>query len=335
MPVPSFTINADGKDVTANLTGAGLMTMTITDSEGLNEDTLQIDIDDADGQVIAPRTGAKLNPIGGYEGQMRDFGLFIVDSVTYSGWPQKISINAKAVEALSLAKQREPKAFTAEEYPTYGDIFQDIAGRAGLTLEMAAEIKAEANSYEAQSEEDALEFVSRLAEKLNATVTVKTGRMVVTVKGSGQSASGGDLDQIPVQPGLNLLSYSVTLEDQPKHGEVEASYYDRAANERKTETESTGLDGPKFTMRYPFQNRDDAKRAAKAQAKELQRMQGDASFEIDGMPFAQAEAFAAVTGVRTGVDGLWRVRTATHNFSASGAYTTSLACGTQSGGLDE
>lgn len=330
MPVPVFTISANGQDVTANLTAAGMMAMTITDSQGLNADTLQIEIDDIDGSVVAPKTGAKLNPVGGYADQMRDFGTFVVDTVTYEGWPQKISISAKSVEATSLAKQREPKAYPQSQFPTYGDVFQDVAGRVGLSLQMAPELKSIANEYEAQTEENSIEFLQRVAEKLNASVSVKAGNLVAVVKGAGESASGGPLDHIPIAPGLNLLSYTVSLRDEPKHKEVEATWYDRAENTRKTETESTGLDGPKLLLRYPFQNHDDAKRAAKARSKDISRLQGDASFNIDGTPFAQSEAWAEVSGVRPGVDGLWRVKSVTHNFSATGPYTTSLSCETPS-----
>ena len=33
-----------------------------------------------------------------------------------------------------------------------------------------------------------------------------------------------------------------------------------------------------------------------------------------------------VSGVRTMVDGVWRATSVTHNWSAGGAYTTSLEC---------
>jgi phage protein D len=331
MPVPKFMIRADGRDVTSNLTSAGLMTMTISDGEGLRADTLQIEIDDQDGAIIAPRRGAVLNPIGGYEGRMRDFGLFVVDNVTFSGWPQRVSVSAKSVEALSLAKQREPAAYPPDKFPTYGDIFEQVASRVGLTLKMAPELRSIPNDYEAQTDEDALEFTTRVAERMNAAVSVKAGNLVVVVKGAGQSASGAPLDQLIVAKGVNLVSYTATVKDEPKHGEVEASWYDRARNEREVVTESTGLEGPKFLLRAPFQSREDAERAAKAQARELQRMQGDATFDIDGEPFAQAEAWALVRGVRSNVDGLWRVTNVTHQFSSAGPYTTSLTCGVPSG----
>jgi phage protein D len=326
MRTPVFSISAGGTDITGNLAGLN-MTMTITDGEGLKSDTLEITIDDVNGMIEAPRTGVTLSATGGYaESGVRDFGLFTVDQVTFEGWPQKITISASSVAAKSLAKEAEPKAYPTKDYATYGDIFSEIAGKIGLGLQMAGELMGIANPYEAQSEEGGLEFVSKLGEKLNASVSVKSNNLVVTVKGSGQSASGGALQQVIVAPGINLLSYSVTQKDEPKHSEVESTYYDRAANERKTVTESTGMEGPKFLMRHPYQEEGEAQRAAQSKAKDLTRAQAEATFVIEGDPFAQVEAHAMVSGCRPGVDGEWRVKTVTHTFSADAAYTTSLQC---------
>lgn len=328
MPAPFFSISADGLDVTQNFMGAN-MTMTITDGAGLKSDTLQVVLDDLGGMTVAPRTGAVLRPVAGYVGRARDFGLYSVDSVVYSGWPQKITIDATSVAAKSMAKQREPKAYPKKEFPTYGDIFEDVAKRIGYPLQISAEIKSKANDYEAQADEDSLEFTTRIGEKLDATVSFKSGFLVVVKRGAGQSASGASLDRIVVAAGFNLLSYTVTEKDEPKHKSVEATYYDRAKNKREIVTVQTGMQGPKFLLRTPYQSEAEAKEAAEAHAKDLLRSQADATFEIDGDPFAQAEAWADVSGVRTRVDGEWWVKTATHNFSASSPCTVSLQCGTK------
>jgi phage protein D len=325
MPKPVFSISADGVDVTRNFAGAN-MTMTITDAAGLKSDTLQVVLDDLDGMTTAPRTGAILNPVGGYEGMMRDFGLFSVDSVRYDGWPQTITIDAKSVAAKSAAKQREPKAYPEKEYPTYGDILADVAKRVGVQLKISPEIKSKKNTYEAMADENPLEFATRLEVKLGASISVKAGNLVVIKKGAGLSVSGEALGIITISKGFNLLSYSVTEKDEPRHKEVEATWYDRKMNKREIVTVQTGMDGPKFLMRTPFQNEEEAKAAAESHAKELLRMRGDATFEIDGDPFAMAEAWAVVSGCRTQVDGSWWAKTVTHQFSADGPYKNSIQC---------
>lgn len=323
MPNPIFRIYADGVDVTGKIQGAGIA-LSINDGEGLQADTAQIIIDNATGTVIPPRKGATLRIVGGYEGRMRDFGLFIVDGRSFTGFPRRIEINAKSVEATKLAKQREPKAYPAKDFPTYGDIFSHIASTIGVTLQISASIKALKNAYEVQSEEDGLEFTTRIGEKLNASVTVKAGNLVVTEKGSGKSASGATLDRIQIAAGLNLLSFSVNDSDETKHSDVEATFFDRDKNERSTVKVGTTMDGPKFLIRTPFQDKAEAEQAAKAKSKELTRMQGSASFTIDGEPFAQAEAWAEVSGCGPGVDGEWRVSTVSHNFTSDAPYTCTI-----------
>lgn len=61
-------------------------------------------------------------------------------------------------------------------------------------------------------------------------------------------------------------------------------------------------------------------------ARELTRAQAEATFVVEGEPFAQVEAHVTANGCRSLVDGPWRVKTVTHSFSAGGPYTTSLQC---------
>lgn len=331
MATPIFYIYADGKDVTENFRGAGI-SMSITDGVGLKSDTLEIVIDDNDGMVEAPRTGAILRPVGGYIGRLRDFGLFSVDRVSYSGWPQKITISASSAAAKSLAKEREPKAYPKKEFPTIGSIFSHIAEKVSLTLKMSDTLMKIENEYEAQTEENSFEFVTRLGQGIGASVTAKGMHLVVVGEGEGLSASGVSLDRLKVAKGYNLLSYNVVTRDARKHKTVEGAYYDRNKNKRSTVSIETGLDGPKFLLQATFSNKHDAQRAADATAKKIIRDDSEATFELIGEPDAMAEQFADVSGCRINVDGVWRIKTATHNFSSTNAYRTSLSCEVPSSG---
>lgn len=325
MPTPQFFINANGKDVTGNL--AGILTrMTITDNEGLTADTLELELNDLLGTTAVPETGAILNPIGGYEGNLRDYGLFEVDNVGLAGWPQKITVSAQSVAAKSLAKQREPKAYPKEKFPTYGDILRTIAGVIGVQLSLANVIASIENTYEAQADEDGLEFVARLGDKLNASFSIKQQRLIGVEKGRGLAASGEPMEITQITRPGNLISYSVTMKDAPKHKEVEGTFYDRAANKRQVITESTGMDGPKFLLRYPHQDKAEAQRAAKSKATDLIMAQAEASFEIEGDPHVSAGAFANCTGARELVDRLWKIKSATHTYTSENYFGVGLQC---------
>ncbi|MDH0613427.1 MULTISPECIES: contractile injection system protein, VgrG/Pvc8 family [unclassified Agrobacterium] len=325
MPKPVFSIIADGVDVTTAISPA-LISMTIVDGEGRKNDTLQLDIDDVDGSIAAPRTGVIIRAQGGYEGNMRDFGLFSVDSVVYSGWPQKITIGAQAVAAKSLARHRAVKAYPEEDFPTYGDIFAAVAEAVQLPLRISASVADVPNPYHAQTDEDSQEFMLRIGEQIGASVTVKAGQIVVVPKGAGQAVSGSALDLLRVAVGENLIDYTVTQRDVPQHSSVEATWYDRKKNERKVVQVETGQEGHPLLLKRPYSGEVEAMSAAEAAARKLQRIRADATFLIDGTPGAMAEAWATVSGIRADVDGKWRIKQATHSFSATRPYTTSLDC---------
>lgn len=337
---PYFSISAGGISIMDALGGRGV-SLTVTDGVGLKSDAVQIVIDDQDGAVSPPSTGQIISVSGGYiDGPWRDFGTYKVDQVTLRGYPQQINISAQAVDVMTPSKQQEPKHYKKADYPTYKDIFNDVAGKMSLSLSIDSTVGGIKNPYEAQGEEDYISFATRLGEKLDASVTVKAGRLIVVPRGTGSSASGSSLSAIVVSPGLNLLSYSCTIKDKPKYGKVKATWWDRKKVERKEVEEATkGGQGPDFLLRDPYLTEDEAKQAAKSMVTKLARGEGSATFTIDGDPYAQAEAFVMATGIRSLVDGPWRAVTVTHNFSSTAPYTTTIACelpsdgsGSRSGG---
>jgi phage protein D len=180
--------------------------------------------------------------------------------------------------------------------------------------------------YEAQGEERELEFATRLGRHLDASVTVKNGWMIVSKRGSGVSASGQQMPTINVAVGLNLVDYSVTWMDDPKHSKVKATWYDRKKNKPVEVEVATGMEGPEYLIREPFQDEAEANRSAKTKANELKRGQATASFTIDGLPSASAGAFVVCSGVRPNVDGAWYAKTVTHTFSSDSPYTTKMEC---------
>lgn len=325
MPVVTFSVTVDGKPIDDKLAGR-LIDLTVQDGEGTKSDSVQFTLDNKDGKIKPPRTGVIVNVKGGYVGEVRDFGSFKVDNVTVEGYPQKISVSAQAVDAKSKQKQGEPKGFPKKDYATYGDIFSELSGEMELSLAMSDELKSKANPGTFKMDENPLGFLTRIGKRIGAMVSVKSGRLVVLKAGEGKSASGQELPTYPVRPGLNLISYTCSFKDKPKYKEVEATYYDRNKNERVVIAESTGLEGPKFLIKETYKDEEEATEAARAKARDLVRAQASATFTVDGSPFIQAEANIQVSGIGDGSDGVWRVKTVTHNFSATGAYTTEIEC---------
>jgi uncharacterized protein len=314
--------------LSANLVGSmpGMISMTVVDGAGFSSDTMTAEFDNRNMMVNPPRKGVTVQPFGGYvEGPMQEFGDYIVDQVTFSGYPHKISISAQAAAAKSGAKQRQAKGYPKKDFPTVKSVAADIAGEAGLQLSISGEIGSLPNDGEFRSEEEALHFLQRVVSKFDATVTVKSGRMVVVPRGKGMSASGLALPVAVVGPGV-ILSYTVSEGDKVQHEKSEAAWYDRPKNEVVIENESTGLEGPPLRVQPTFQTKATAKAAAKAKANQLKRQTKNGQFTVDGNPSYKAEQLITVSGLPQICNGSWRVKTATHTFSASAPYTTALDC---------
>lgn len=325
MPKPMVQVLANGTDVTGNIM-PGLLSLTITDGVGRDYDSVRIEIDDKDGIVSPPSKGAELQVLAGYIDDVQDFGTFIVDQVSLNGWPQTISVTARSMDGLSEAKQKRDQSYLKEDFPTYEDIFDELAGRMGVTLSMSAEIGGKSVEFESQFGESDVTFASRLGDKLDAAVSVKQGRLIVVPRGQGQSAGSSELPEIMVTRPGNVLNYNATTFNVPKHSSVRAVWFDRFNNVQKEVTVEAGGEGPEYLLRQNFQDENDAREQARATAAALKRGEGQATFEIDGEPSARAESYVNVSGIRSLVDGRWRCTSATHVFRGNGAYTTQLIC---------
>ena len=327
MPIPFFEISTRSGIVVTDRTAGGNIELTVTDGVGASTDTVQFRIDDKEGIIAPPRTGEGLSIVGGYrDGARRNFGSFVVDEVTLDGYPQTIDVQCQSLAAKGMGKLRETKSYKPPEYQTYGDVFREIAGKIGLTPAITSALADVPLRYEMQSEERPAAFLTRIFGKLGGAVSVKDQHLIATEKGKGTSATGIVRPPIYVASGKNLISYSVSVRDKPRHGTVEATFFDREAAERKSVKIETGDDGPTFLIRSPFPGEDEAKRAAQAKVGDLRRATGSANFLIDGDPDARAEAELYAYGIRSLVDGVWRATNVVHSWSGSSAYTTTISC---------
>lgn len=329
---PFFSISANGTPITDRLSGFGVR-LSVIDGVGTTGDRIELEITDPNGLVDEPDQGMILDVSGGYlERPLRRFGAFKVDQVSVNGYPQTISVFGQSVDARSVQKERRTRAYPQQTYPTYGDIFAKVADEIGLSLKIDPELAARANTFEAQTEESGLAFARRIGESLDAGVTAKDGNLVIVRQGEGTTASGRNLPVIDVSPGHNLIGYSVSLSGKPQYGRVKATWFDQRQVEHKMVVATAGGEGPEFVLRAPYQNEEDAARAADAKVKELSRAQGSASFELVGDPNLPAESFLQVTGVKRSANGLWRSVEVTHTFSSSAPYTNTVRCESPTGG---
>lgn len=331
---PFFEVWSEGEDISGRMRSHGVECL-ITENAGGNADTVTFTITDPKAKIEPPAKGTEFtlvagvtNPITG-ERIERDFGKFKVDQVRPEGYPHSIFVSAQSLDTGSKIKQRRTRAYKAKDYPTFGDIFNDIAKRNALSPKISKDVAKEKNRYQAQSEEDDAEFATRLGTKLDSSVSIKNGNLVVLPKGTGKTVSGEELEPFIIEPGFNLLAdngYSIEDVQKPKYGTVKAKWYDREKAEQKIEEEEVVEDGPTFEILEILPSQPEAKAAAKTKAKELARATGKATFNTSGDILVQAGCFVLSRNIRPEANGIWSSTSITHHFTGDSFYFNTFQC---------
>lgn len=320
---PSYLIIAEGADVTAKFADR-LISIEVTDVDGVESDTLEIEVDDRDNAVALPQKGALLQVWMGYiETGLDLMGTYKVDEVTVEAGPDKIIVHAKAAELKDSFKQQKSRHW---ENTTVGDIVSKIAGEHELSAAVDPQLAQRKVAYVAQTEESDLHFLTRLARRHDAMIAPKNGRLVGVRRGDGRSGSGEALSAIVLRKS-DVTTARSTVGDRPKHGAIEADWYDRDGAERKTVTvPQGGGEGPRMRLPHPYPSEEEAERAAEARGRELERAEGSLSVEMPGNPAISAEMHVTMgEGFRDGIAGTWTIQQVSHRIETS--FTTSFECG--------
>ncbi|MDA0782438.1 MAG: hypothetical protein O2942_09275 [Proteobacteria bacterium] len=157
---PDFQVIADSNDITAAIR-KGLLSLRVTDEAGFQSDKATIKLDDRDGKIALPNTGATLDISLGYvETLLIRMGLYIVDEISVESPPQSMSIRAHAADMGQVLKAPVTKTWGKI---TLGDLVNNIAGKHGLTPRITDELSAFEIPHLVQTEESDLHLLTRLA----------------------------------------------------------------------------------------------------------------------------------------------------------------------------
>jgi phage protein D len=327
-----FYVSIDGVDLSARLMSVGVVTsITIKDSAGEGSDTCDIELDDRDGQLELPRVGAQLSAGLGwietgtpvmFEGKINE-----VESTGGRGSGMQISVSAKSADTGSKIKQDEEKH---EDDSTLKDVATKWGKDAGLTVSVVGDVGSIKRKYWSMDGESFMAWGQRTARENGATFKIMGDKAVFAPRSGGQSASGKPLTPIIAARGVNLIDWKIKPKmTRPVFKKFKARWYDKKAAKWKTEeVKGKGLAGMEIDAetisRYSSDDDGASKRGAESNEKEADREKGGGSVTIDGNPFAQAEAQCIIVGARPGVDGPYRIETATHKYERGGGYTTEL-----------
>lgn len=304
-----------------------LLSLRVTLNNGHSSDQLSMEFDDRpallNGAISLPKPGKSIKVSMGYALYQVPMGIFIANQTDLSGSTGGRTLSVSATPELMLTESARTWAGK-----TLANIVKTIAQKHGLSAAISPAFATTTLEAINQSNESDLAFLTRLAERYNAVCKPMAGKLLFMQKGQGTSASGLPMLPIPVQP-HNVQQWRTQLAKRQDYSKVIAYYPDRVNARYSEAIVSAGLSlttsSNKNIFRLPhlFNTEAEAKAAAKAKFDDLNRDETTLSMTLLGNPDITAEGAILVSGLRSGVNGKWIVKSATHSFS-SGGYQTSI-----------
>ena len=353
---PDFMLTVNSKDVTANIRDR-LISLTLTDNRGFEADQLDVELDDADGQLAMPVRGAVVTLFLGWKGQaLIGKGSFTVDEVEHHGAPDTMTIRARSADFRGSLNSRREVSY---HETTLGDIVTQIAGRNKLKPMLADGFAGIAVAHIDQTQETDAKFLTRLATLYGAVAAVKAGRLLFIRPGNGVTISGKPIPQMTItrkdgdrhtfsiadRGAYTGVSASWLHPKDPKPKKVKlqrkmkvrqlralehpAAKKSKAKAAKPPEAKEgdylAGSEDNVFTLTTVYSSKATAMRAAKAKWEKLQR--GVAEFSLTlamGRADLYPETPVQVSGFKSVIDAQpWLISKVTHSLSNNG-YTTQL-----------
>ncbi|MES3098864.1 contractile injection system protein, VgrG/Pvc8 family [Sphingomonas faeni] len=334
--IAAIRVVVDGDDITPLLEGKvpqpngrpprrRLVSLGISEKRGEEADQLDLVIDDTDGAVALPPTGARIHVwLGWKQGSevtagLVDKGWFIVDEVAHGGPPDLVTIRARSADFTSDLKTRREKGWHGT---TLGAIVTEVAERHQLTPRCAASLAGIAITAKAQNRESDLAFLRRLGRERGAVAKIARGVLIFSPISAGVTATGKPIATVTIaRRDGDAHQYSrQKREDVPG---VKATWHDRKSGKRQHFVAGKA-EGAKSLSRV-YANETDAQTAANAANGRAGREPVSLSLTLAlGRPDIHPETKATVTGFKAAINTTaWLVAEVTHSFGDRG-YTTGL-----------
>ncbi|SDR00121.1 late control D family protein [Pseudovibrio sp. Tun.PSC04-5.I4] len=325
--IVDWAVSINGEDISQNLRPY-LMSISATDKAGYSSDSCSLVLDDRAGQIKLPSAGSKLVVM--LEGKKIFEG--ITDRPASSGSRssgQKLTIKAKGFDERSPVKQ---PLFFHKDDASLGDFLQTAAKKAGFTIKVDPAFKDVIRDYWGASGESFLALGQRYAKELQGAFKIRDKVAVLLPLGAENKLPGIKC----TKPG-NIISWQIKPRDLKRvFSGGSARYLDRkkgkvAVVKRPYKADEIGDSAAETedvvfnAIRSTSNDESQVQEVLKAREKQGQREKASGTITIDLAPEAQAEGLCQVEGIKTGIDGTYRIDSRTHKASRGGGATTTLS----------
>lgn len=324
-----FNVTVAGSNITTALMPV-LLGLQISDKVGTHTDTADLEIDDTDGQIVLPATGAKVAIALGWDTEgMRVVFEGTVDEVKSSGnrgSGRRLRITAKGMDTTGTAKEGQQRNW---DNATVETILRDAAAHAGITdIQIDPTLSGIARTYFEMRDESFVAMGARLASEIGANFRVTGEKVVVSKRNADYETS------VRAAWGENLHSWDIAPKlGRPQFGKVRSRWYDVANAAWQAVERATGLDVPAiFHTRFPQPDAAASDQQNNSNAATTDRDAGQGTVVIEGNTSAVPDGLCIVSGTRPGVDGAYRIESVTHNLTRSGGFVTTLELKQPKGG---
>lgn len=318
----AYRLVVDGREIAL---GSRLISLSLTERRGTEADELRLELDDSDGRLAVPPSGAEISLALGWrflpDGDpiLIDKGTFKVDERSHAGAPDRLVIRARSADLTRAFRTRRTESWQDVDL---GQVLRDLAGRHGLEPRIDPTLAARAIDHLEQGRESDAAFLARLGRQHDAVATIKAGRLLFA-PASAAATPGGT----PIPP-ATLTRASGDRHDWKEiergaYSGVIAVWRDRAGARRRQVVVGDADNAKRLGRTYAGEAA--ARRAADAEWARLAR--GRAQFSLAlalGRPDLYPQRRLSVSGFKPEIDAEdWLIDEAAHDLSARG-FTTSL-----------
>lgn len=327
-PRAGWEVTLDGRDLTATM-DPFLLSLSIAEKRSEAADQLDIVLQDRDGTLALPPSGATLKvKLGWKDGSglpvgLIDKGSFKVDEAKFSGPPDILTIRARSADFTDAFRIRRERSFVGK---TVREIIDAIAGDNGLSANVDATLGAKVIPALGSGAKSDAALLAALGRRFDAVATVKAGALIFAPVGSGRTAGGKTLPTIAIDR-TETVRIDYERVEREKYAGVTATWHDKASATRKTVThDGGGEEGRPKRLRKVYASEAEAKQAAAAEASRLQRRTATARIALAyGRPDIFPEIPVTLSSFKDEIDGKsWLVEAVTHKMDGQGGLMTEL-----------